>query len=70
MNSPAGISSDTGLYLIIAVMVMLLFMCVMLLALPTYHLFALIAWMRVARGVDYRYPILGKRMERRMKDEG
>lgn len=69
MNASAGISSDAGLYLIIVVLVMLLFMCVLLLALPMYHLFALIAWVRVARGVDYRYPILGKMIERRMKNE-
>jgi uncharacterized Tic20 family protein len=67
MNSPTGISSDTGLYLIIAVLVMLLFMCVMLLALPAYHLFALIAWVRVVRGQNYHYPILGKIIEKRQK---
>ncbi len=67
MNSAQGVSSNAGLYLLIAVFVMLLFMAVMLLALPTYHLFALIAWVRVARGQNYRYPILGKMIERRMK---
>lgn len=67
MNSSAGITSDAGLYLLIAIFVMLLFMAVMLLALPTFHLFALIAWVRVSKGQDYRYPLLGKVIERRQK---
>ncbi len=67
MNSAAGISSDTGLYLIIAVFVMLLCMSVFFLALPTYHLFALIAWVRVTRGRHYRYPLLGKFIEKHQK---
>jgi uncharacterized Tic20 family protein len=67
MNFSAGISSDAGLYLIIAVLVMLLFMAVMLLALPTFHLFALVAWARTWKGQDYRYPLLGKFLARRMQ---
>lgn len=63
MNSPAGMESDAGLYLIIAVFVMLFFVALMLLSLPTFHLFALIAWVRVARGEQYRYPVVGKRLK-------
>ena len=68
MNSPAGIASDAGLYVIIAVFVMLAFMCILLLALPAYHLFALIAWARTGRGQSYRYPVLGKFLARRMRE--
>jgi len=66
INSPTGISSNAVLFLFIAVFVLFLFLCVLLLALPTYHLFALIAWMRVTRGADYRYPLLGKWIAKRM----
>ena len=64
MNSPTGISSDTVLILFIAVFLLMLFLCVLLLALPTYHLFALIAWLRVTKGREYRYPLLGKVIEK------
>ncbi len=72
LNSSQGISSDAGLYLLIAVFVLLLTACLMLLALPTFHLFAMIAWVRVTKGGDYRYPLLGKMIEKRMgrKSEG
>lgn len=66
LNSEQGISSDAGLYLLIAVFVLLLFACLLVLALPTYHLFALIAWARVTKGGNYRYPLLGKALEKRL----
>ncbi len=67
LNSPAGMESEAGLLLIAAVFVMLLFVAVLLLALPTFHLFALIAWVKVTRGQDYLYPIVGKRLKRKMQ---
>jgi len=65
MNSAAGAESNPGLYLIIVVLAMLIFAVILLLSLPTFHLFAFIAWVRVARGQDYLYPIVGKRLKRR-----
>lgn len=66
LNSSQGVSSDAGLYLLIAVFVLLLLACLSLLALPTFHLFAMIAWVRVTKGVNYRYPLLGKFLARRI----
>jgi uncharacterized Tic20 family protein len=69
MNSAAGAESNAGLYLIIGVLVMLIFTAIMLLSLPTFHLFALIAWARVTRGQDYLYPIVGRMLKKKMGDE-
>jgi len=66
INSSTGISSEAILLLFIAVLLLFLFLSVLLLALPTYHLFALIAWVRVTRGADYHYPLLGKLIEKRL----
>lgn len=43
--------------------------CVFALGVPLYHLFGFIASVRVLRGHDYRYPILGKLLARRMKSD-
>jgi uncharacterized Tic20 family protein len=69
MNSSTGISSDAVLILFIAVFVLMLFLCILLLALPTYHLFALIAWVRVTKGGEYHYPLLGKLIEKRLGEK-
>lgn len=46
--------------------IMLIFMLAFSLALPTYHLFAMIAGIQTAKGKDYHYPLLGKFLARRM----
>lgn len=66
LNSAQGLTSDAGLYLLIVVFVLLLLACLSLLALPIFHLFAMIAWAQVMKGVNYRYPLLGKMIEKRL----
>ncbi|RJP54501.1 MAG: DUF4870 domain-containing protein [Anaerolineaceae bacterium] len=49
--------------------IMLIFMLAFALAIPTYHLFAMIAGIQVAKGKDYHYPLLGKFLARRMGNQ-
>ena len=66
-----GISSrQSEATLIVALVfgaVILLIWLVLVLALPTYHLFAMIAGIQILKGKDYRYPLLGNFIARRMK---
>lgn len=63
------VSQETSFIFIIVLLVMLLvfflFMLVFALAVPTYHLFAMIAGIQVVRGKDYRYPLFGNFLARR-----
>jgi uncharacterized Tic20 family protein len=54
-----------GLLVVLALNLLLLI--VFALAVPTYHLFALIAGIQILKGRDYRYPWLGNFIARRMK---
>ncbi len=58
--------STGAVFLLIFLGIMLIFMLVFALAIPTYHLFAIIAGIQTAKGKDYRYPLLGKFLARRM----
>ena len=60
-----GVSSSVGIFFIISTIVMLLLMLVVSLALPTYHLFAMLAGIQVVKGRDYLYPLLGRFLARR-----
>jgi uncharacterized Tic20 family protein len=51
---------------LIIVIVILLVWMLLLLAFPTYHLFAMIAVIRILKGGDYRYPLLGNFIMRRL----
>lgn len=56
-------------FILIFFVIMLIVMLVFALAMPTYHLFAMIAGIQVAKGKDYRYPLLGKFLARRMGNQ-
>ncbi|MFZ5857892.1 MAG: DUF4870 domain-containing protein [Chloroflexota bacterium] len=58
--------STGAVFLLIFFGIMLIFMLAFALAMPTYHLFAMIAGIQTAKGKDYRYPLLGKFLARRM----
>jgi uncharacterized Tic20 family protein len=64
-------SDDTGTIVTIVFLVMalviLLIAILFSLALPTYHLFAMIAGIQILKGKNYRYPVLGNFIARRMK---
>ncbi len=69
-SGPAGLSNASGgvvmILFLLSFLIILLFWVVALLLLPIYHLLAFIAALRVMRGGDYRYPILGKWLEGRL----
>mgnify|MGYP001765691160 FL=1 len=52
--------STGAVFLLIFLGIMLIFMLVFALAIPTYHLFAMIAGIQTAKGKDYRYPLIGR----------
>jgi uncharacterized Tic20 family protein len=67
---PTLVNGDGGnsamlIILIVFLVVMLLLMLFISLALPTYHLFAMIAGIQVVKGRDYHYPLLGKFLARK-----
>jgi len=53
--------------LLVFLLVFLVLGIFVMLGLPTYHLFAMIAGIQVLKGRDYRYPLLGNLIARRMK---
>ncbi len=57
------------IFMLIFFVIMLIFMLVFALALPTYHLFAMIAGIQVVKGKEYRYPILGRMIAKRFAQE-
>jgi uncharacterized Tic20 family protein len=63
-QNPQG--STSMVFLLVFLGVILVLMLIFALALPTYHLFAMIAGIQVAKGKDYYYPLLGKFLARRM----
>ena len=66
-NGAGSGNSVTAIVLLIFMLVMMLMWLVFMLALPTYHLFAMIAGIQILKGRDYRYPWLGNFLARRMK---
>ncbi len=65
LTSPPGSVSNSPASLLIIIFLVFffiiwLFWIILILLLPLFHLFAFIAAVRVIRGHDYRYPILGK----------
>ena len=66
-----GAGGDMTPLMTIALLVFLLVFLVLgifvMLGLPTYHLFAMIAGIQVLKGREYRYPLLGNFIARRLK---
>lgn len=69
MGNGQEFSSAAMVAFLVFMFVMLLLMLVMMLAVPTYHLFAMIAGIQVVKGRDYRYPLLGNFIARRLGNE-
>ena len=70
VTASTGIDSAgpfVSILLFLFILVMMLMWLVFLLAIPTYHLFAMIAAIQILKGRDYRYPWLGNFLARRMK---
>lgn len=58
-----------GIALIGFLLIFLILGIIIILGLPTYHLFAMIAGIQVVKGRDYRYPILGRLIAKRLPQE-
>jgi uncharacterized membrane protein len=65
LGALAGVSNLTVLLLILTPMLCFLFLIAV--GGPTFHLFSIIASLRVLRGHDYKYPLLGRYLHRRMQ---
>ena len=65
----SSLSPTQGIGFLVFMLVFLIIGIFVMLALPTYHLFAMIAGIRVLRGHDYRYPILGRLLAKRFPME-
>ena len=72
---PLAPSPDSGLsnlslggLLIFGILILAVWL-VILLAIPAYHLFAMIAAIETLKGKDYRYPLLGKFIEQRLNPD-
>jgi len=67
--SPSLMQEETSPVLLVLMLflgiVILLLMAFLMLGLPTYHLFAMIAGIQIVKGKDYRYPLLGNFLARR-----
>jgi uncharacterized Tic20 family protein len=58
-----------GIAVIVFLLILLILGIFILLGLPTYHLFAMIAGIQSVKGKDYRYPILGRLLAKRFNQE-
>lgn len=65
-GNSGAMNNGAILIFLIFIFVFMLFWIVLLLLVPIYHLFAFIAAIRVIRGQDYRYPLLGKFLAQRL----
>jgi uncharacterized Tic20 family protein len=66
LNGNGELQGAPAAILIIFFGVLMLFWFVMMIAMPIYYLLAGLASLRVIGGRDFRYPILGRMIERRM----
>jgi len=63
----AGRSSAVPVWLSLIMLPFMCILCVFALAVPLYHLFGFLASVRVLRGHDFRYPVLGRILASKMK---
>ena len=70
MSSSESMSPQLTIALLVFLLVFLVLGIFVMLGLPTYHLFAMIAGIQTLKGKDYRYPLLGNFIARRMKMDG
>jgi len=63
----SSLSPSQGITFIIAMIAFLIIGIIVTLALPTYHLFAMIAGIQVVKGKEYSYPILGRLLAKRLE---
>lgn len=65
---PASAQSEAfTIAMLVLILVILLVLIAGMLALPTYHLFAMIAGIQILKGRDYHYPVLGAYLARRIQ---
>ncbi len=63
----SSLSPAQGIGFLVFMLVFLIIGIFVMLALPTYHLFAMIAGIQILKGRDYHYPILGRLLAKRFE---
>ncbi|HEY7506803.1 MAG TPA: DUF4870 domain-containing protein [Nitrososphaera sp.] len=66
LTGNAGIDTPTGIFSLILFFVSLLIAALVVLAIPLFHILGQWAGYRVLKGENYRYPIIGKIVEKRL----
>ena len=66
ISGDASLDTTTGMIGIVAFLVLMLIVVVIILIVPLFHIMGQWAGFRVLKGDDYRYPVIGKLIERRL----
>ena len=66
ISGDASLDTTTGMIGIVAFLVLMLIVVVIILIVPLFHIMGQWAGYRVLKGEDYRYPVIGKLIERRL----
>ena len=66
ISGDASLDTTTGMIGIAAFLVLMLIVVVIILIVPLFHIMGQWAGYRVLKGDDYRYPVIGKLIERRL----
>jgi uncharacterized Tic20 family protein len=66
ISGDASLDTTTGMIGIVAFLVLMLIVVVIILIVPLFHIMGQWAGFRVLKGDDYRYPVIGKLVERRI----
>jgi len=66
LSGDAGLSTPTGMVGLVAFIVLMLIVVVIILIVPLFHIMGQWAGYRVLKGDSYRYPVIGKLVEKRL----
>jgi len=66
LSGDTGLSTPTGMIGIVAFLVLMLIIVVIILIVPLFHIMGQWAGYRVLKGDNYRYPVIGKLVEKRL----
>jgi len=66
LSGDPGLSTPTGMVGLVAFIVLMLIVVVIILIVPLFHIMGQWAGYRVLKGDNYRYPVIGKLVERRI----
>ena len=66
ISGDASLSTTTGMIGIVAFIVLMLIVVIIILIVPLFHIMGQWAGYRVLKGDNYRYPVIGKLVEKRL----